>query len=332
MKMAAVAKLGQLVTDASIILILQPDKPDGDSVASALALEELLADMGKTIHHFCAGRVEPYLGYLPGWDRISDEWPGRYDLSLAVDIAGDALIPRLLEQHKPQLLTKPAAVLDHHTSDIKLSFASLEVFDAAAAATGELIYLVAKKLHWPINQRAAEYLIASIQADTLNLSTPSTSTRTVAAFARLVKQGNVSLSSLSRRFRDATALDPDIMQLKGRLLAQVEFYADSQLAVLVVSGDLLKQYRQRTSLSAIVFNDMLHVRGVKIAAVMNDYGTLVRVLLRARVPIAAELAEAYGGGGHPMAASFASNDKTLPEIKQDCIQLAARLLQQHETN
>lgn len=332
MKTAAVNQLGRLVTDAQTVLVLQPDKPDGDSVASALAIEEMLGDMGKTVHHYCAGRVEPYLGYLPGWDRVSDEWPKRYDAALALDIAGDALVPRLLERHKPELVTKPCAVLDHHTSDIKLSFASLEVFDPAAAATGELIFAVARKLKWPINPRAAGYMVASIQADTLNLTSPSTSVRTVETFARLVKLGNLSLHELSQRFRDATALDPDIMRLKGHLLTQVEFYAGNRIALLAVSEELLKEYRQRTSLSAIVFNDMLHTRGVKIAAVANDYGTMVRVLLRARVPLAAPIAEAFGGGGHPMAASFASDQKALEQVKQEYIELATKLLQQHETN
>ena len=46
--MKATDELGKLVEAATTILILQPEKPDTDSLTSSLALEQALGDIGKT--------------------------------------------------------------------------------------------------------------------------------------------------------------------------------------------------------------------------------------------------------------------------------------------
>ena len=45
-----IKQIDQLVKGAKTIVIIQADNPDGDSLASALALEQILEDLGKTTH------------------------------------------------------------------------------------------------------------------------------------------------------------------------------------------------------------------------------------------------------------------------------------------
>ena len=58
------------LVDYNKILILQPENPDGDSVASALALEEILADAGKQVIIYAYTNIPDYLKYIQGLDRI----------------------------------------------------------------------------------------------------------------------------------------------------------------------------------------------------------------------------------------------------------------------
>ena len=54
------------------VLIVQPENPDGDSVASALALEEILGDTGKKVVIYSYVHIPEYLRYIAGQDRITD--------------------------------------------------------------------------------------------------------------------------------------------------------------------------------------------------------------------------------------------------------------------
>ena len=62
-------KIQGILADAQRVVILQADNPDGDSLGSALALEQILGDMGKEPILYCGVDIPQYLRYLPGWDR-----------------------------------------------------------------------------------------------------------------------------------------------------------------------------------------------------------------------------------------------------------------------
>ena len=266
--------------------------------------------------YYTGGRVEPYLGHLPGWDRVSGDWPDQYDLAILVDTAVPNQVARMLGAHHSALRKRPWVVIDHHGGDrTVMEGMSLELLDTKAAATSEILYRIAKTLKWPLNERACQRLVASLFADTLNLTTPSVTPHTIEVFAALVKLGEVNVSALHRAYREAAATDPDLLAVKGQLLQSIEFFADSQIALVVAPQEMVKAYRQRTSLSALVMFEMLWARGVKVSAVMSDYGTIVRTSLRAREPIAAKVATELGGGGHPMAAAFGDDTTPLPELK-----------------
>jgi phosphoesterase RecJ-like protein len=327
-KRTDILELGRLVSEAKTILLLQPDKPDGDSLASMLALEEILGDMGKTTHMFTGGRVESYLSHLPGWDRVSNEWPDKYDLAIIVDTAVPNQAARLLGAHHPAMRKHPLVVIDHHSGHVSIDGTTLTLVNTAAAATSELIYKISRTLKWPLNERACQRLVASLFADTLNLTTPSVTPKTIETFAAIVKAGNVNVSALHRAFRESAATDADLLAVKGQLLQAVEFFANGQVALVVVPQELVKTYRNRTSLSALVLYEMLWARGVVVAAAMSDYGTIIRTSLRAREPIAAKVATKLGGGGHPMAAAFGDDKTPLDELKTKLVLELAKALRE----
>jgi phosphoesterase RecJ-like protein len=329
-KRADILELGRLVDEAKVILLLQPDKPDGDSLASTLALEEIFGDMGKTTHMFTGGRVEPYLSHLPGWDRVSNEWPDKYDLAILVDSAVPDQSARMLSAHHSALRKHPFVIIDHHDGHELIDGATMALVDPRAAATSEVLYRIVRTLKWPLNERACQRLVASLFSDTLNLTTPSVTPKTIQVFAALVKTGNVDVSALHRAFRESAATDPDLLAVKGRLLEAVEFFADGQIALVVAPQEMVKEYRQRTSLSALVLFEMLWARGVKAAAVMSDYGTIIRTSIRAREPIAGKVATEFGGGGHPMAAAFGDDTTPLEELKNNLVLELAKALRELE--
>ena len=84
------------VDAAQTITVIQAENPDGDSLGTALALEEILTDLGKTVHLYCPVDIPKYLRYAKGWDRITDEFAFGDDLYIIVDTASKTLLEKAL--------------------------------------------------------------------------------------------------------------------------------------------------------------------------------------------------------------------------------------------
>ena len=56
-------KIKTAIENANDILIIQADNPDGDSLGSALALEQIIGDMGKTPSLYCGVDIPYYLKF-----------------------------------------------------------------------------------------------------------------------------------------------------------------------------------------------------------------------------------------------------------------------------
>lgn len=326
-------QLGELVDAAQHILLLSPDHMDGDSLATMLALEEILGDLGKDITMYATGRVEDYLKHLPGWDRVGDRWPAGFDLAVLVDTGAPSSVPRLLELHHAELRRRPWVVMDHHGSRTPFEGAILEIADGSVASTSELVYRAALELGWPLNPHACRLMVNSIMADTLNLTNSLATPATVAAFADLVQRGSLNLAEIHRAYREASAFEAKHLFLKGQLLQSLELHGNGRIAVVTVPQAVLKQYRDEVNPAALIFADILWAKGVEVAVVINEYPNVVRTSLRSRGPIAGPVAVRFGGGGHPAAAAFPAEGKTATEIKDALIPVILEELgREHETD
>ncbi|HET6863903.1 MAG TPA: hypothetical protein VFH37_01760, partial [Candidatus Saccharimonadales bacterium] len=63
-------KIQSQVSQASHVVIIQADNPDADSLASSLALEQILGDLGKDVTLYCGVDLPSYLSYVSGADRV----------------------------------------------------------------------------------------------------------------------------------------------------------------------------------------------------------------------------------------------------------------------
>src|ERR1700753_2439338 len=165
-------KIKQLVDDAQRILVIQADNPDADSLGSSLALEHILGDLGKNVYMYCGVDMPGYLRYMNGWDRVLNEVPSNFDLSIIVDASTYTLFDQLEKSgHWGWVKSKPCIVLDHHaTVDKPLDFATISVVDdKEAASTGQLIFRIAREVDWQVSTEAAAHIMTSILGDTQGL-------------------------------------------------------------------------------------------------------------------------------------------------------------------
>lgn len=322
----------QLVTDATKIIIIQAENPDGDSLGSALALEEILGDAGKEVSLYCPVDIPKYLRYFSGWDRVTSSFDTKADLAIIVDTSADILLSKVLETRgvRHYLETHPVIAIDHHTTESSLSFPVTEVFENAAA-TSEIILRIANEAGWTVNAQAAEHLLGSLLSDTLGLSTQNVTKQSYGTAAQLIELG-AHPSVVEEKRREFMKKAPEILAYKGKLIERIEYFLEGKLALVHIPFDEIEQYSDKYNPSVLVMDEMRLVEGVDIAVAFKTYpdGKLTGKL-RSNIPISEQVAGYFGGGGHPYAAGFRIYDDYDTACRELLSATEKALKEYHET-
>jgi len=325
------SQIANLIDEANSIVIVQADNPDADSLGSALALESILGEMGKQPYLYCAVDMPGYLRYMSGWDRIQNDLPKNFDASIIVDASTMTLLEKLTQSgQQGWLAKKPCIVLDHHkTVENPVPFSTVTINDPGRASAGELIFLIAKQLKWTVPLEAQEYLMTSILGDTQGLTNSLASSETYRIIAEFIDNG-VDRPALEELRREFGKMPVEIFKYKGDLIKRTEFAAGGKIATVTIPQDEINEFSPLYNPAPLIQNDILQTTGVKIAIVFKQYGDgKVTAAIRSNQgsPVAGELAEHLGGGGHAFAAGFKITDgRSFAEIKDDCLNFASELI------
>jgi len=322
-------QIQRLLAAAQKVVIIQADNPDGDSLASALALEQILGDMGKTPWLYCGVDIPSYLRHMPGWDRVTGELPSQFDLSIIVDTSANSLLETLhVSPQRSWVTSRPVVIIDHHDVEITIPYATV-VCNHPAVAASEVIYELARQLDWPLNLQAKKSLATAIMSDSLGLTTQSTTARSIMIISELVA-GGVSIAELENARRDMQRKSPDLVHYKGRLLERVEYYSDDQVATITIPWEEIERYSPFYNPSILALDEMRLTTNTRVAIAFklyNDGHVTGKIRANYGNPIANDLAAHFGGGGHPYASGFKiPAGRPFNEIKSECIEFATQLL------
>jgi bifunctional oligoribonuclease and PAP phosphatase NrnA len=322
-----------LIESANKIIIIQAENPDGDSLGSALALEEILSDIGKDVRLYCDVETPKYMRYINGWDRVTQDFDTSADLAIIVDTTSDTLIGKSLQipgvRHFFE--SHPVLVIDHHIEmDATLSFDHTLV-NEPAVSTSQVIYKMVAEWGWTINQQAAESMLAAMLSDSLGLTTQNVDEAAYATAAKLAGLG-ASPSVIENRRREFMKKSAEILTYKGILLSRIEYFLEGKLAVIRIPWEEIQQYSDQYNPSVLVLDEMRLVEGVEIGVAIKTYpdGKLTGKL-RSNSPISESVAGFFGGGGHKYAAGFRvfeSIDTIIPEL----INATDKALKDHDSD
>lgn len=322
-----------IIEAASRIVVIQAENPDGDSLGSSVALEEILGDLGKDVILYCPVNIPSYLGYIKGWDRVTDEFPRDFDVSIIVDTASATLLERAIVPENASLISKrPSIVVDHHVTEGTIPFEHLAITDATRVATGELIYAWAEDAGWAINSQASENLAISILADSLGLMTENTTSQSIRTVADLVDAG-ASLSEIDNRRRDFMKKSPEILAYKGRLLERIEYFNDGSLALVHIPWEEIVEYSNQYNPSMLVIDEMRLVNNVRVAIAIKTYpdGKITgKIRCNTGAKVADKIAGYFGGGGHAYVAGFRTYSDNYEEVKADLVGAVHKILKDYD--
>jgi phosphoesterase RecJ-like protein len=306
----------KFVNENKKICVIQAENPDGDSLGSAGALEEILAD--NEVSLYCPVDIPKYLRYLEVWSRVAKDFDYSADAYIIVDAAAEVLLSKTLKDQaaREALETKPVMVIDHHETEPDFQFEYLAILDKRPSAT-ELIYEVSKGAEFTINAEAAQNLLAGLMSDTLGLTIESVTSGDYRLAAELLDLG-ANIAALEESRREYMKKSPRILDYKADLIKRIEYHLDGKLATTLIPWEDIREYSDEYNPNVLILEEMRLVEGVEVAMAIKTYpdGKLTGKI-RTSKPIAEEIAGYFGGGGHKYASGFRVYDtyeKVLPEI------------------
>ncbi|HNS20488.1 MAG TPA: bifunctional oligoribonuclease/PAP phosphatase NrnA [Sedimentisphaerales bacterium] len=316
----AYRRAAELIDGAEHILVTTHLRPDGDACGCVAAMTHVLRESGKTVRPLFVSPMPDWYGFLfdekvpvLGEDVQTEDLVGGklgpVDLVVILDTNSYSQLPGF-DDYLRRVGT-PVLVVDHHaTSD---GLGRVEITDPTAAAAGLVLLEFLKQLGRPITRTVAQALFVAIATDTGWFHLRNTDSRVFAACAELIDLG-VDANDLYRKLYQT--FSPARFRLMTVLLERVELHLDGRYA----SQYLLREDFERTGAAyrdtENMVNECQRIGSVQVAALFVELRDgRIRCSLRSRpdsqhccgtdAPSAvdvSEIAAAFGGGGHRMAA------------------------------
>jgi len=287
------------------VLVASHENPDADTLGAALGIATIVERRGGQAQLLCADPVPPLYRFLAGMDRFrTDPDPGMEpDLLVVCDCGALDRLGALGERQAALFGRLPRVIVDHHASNAEGG--AEDWVDPGAAATCELVTLLAVKLGVPLDANAgalASALMAGIVMDTATFAHPNATPRTLAASAALVEAG-APLAEISRRLYRSK---PDAqLRLLGRVLHRLQTAAGGRIVWSELRSVDHDETGALASHSEGIIDLLSQSETADVAILFKEAdaeSTRISVRTRTGGVDATELTGAFGGGGHARAA------------------------------
>ena len=287
--------------NANSILLCTHAQPDGDAIGSTLAMGLGLRFLGKDVTLLDADPVPTQMRFLPGAaDFVQPEAVrGKaFDAALAIDTA----TVELLGASKDAFFAAPVTlVMDHHPDNPR--YAQYNTVDGRASAAGCIVRRCLKALGIPVTQEIAACLYCALSTDTGNFRFQNTNAETFSIMAELMETG-FDLPAAARPLHQLR--EEPHARLLGRALSSLKLFAGGKCACMRLTQADYQAAGALPEHNTNIVNYALDIPGVEMAFLAEEReNDTVKASLRAVPPWnVSEIAKAFGGGGHKLAAGL----------------------------
>ncbi len=294
-----------LLTQRRRFLLLIHHSPDGDAIASSLALGLILRRLGKEADVVCADPIPVQFQFLPGVGLIKhDFFVGDYDVIVTLD-CGDSRRTGFRQRLKSLLNHRGAKLvnIDHHPKNDLHALADYNYVDQLAPSTSFLVYELSRGLGVNLDHKIATCLLTGLYTDTGGFKHPNTTAEALKFASRLLTCG-ARLKDITTHISQPTSVQR--LKLWGIALSRVRSHPAYNLVTSVVyARDIISSGATDADLAGIfALLTTIPARVVALVIYSSNGRTEVRMRTNDRTVNLARLAAYVGGGGQRQSAGF----------------------------
>jgi len=309
----------KVINEGIRFLVASHESPDGDAVASTLALTNALRDLGKDVVAYNVDAVPSMFKFLPGVETIVSDLNGvpPFDAGFILDAGELRRAGGNLENLCSVLIN-----IDHHP--YSENFGQIRYVDEKASATGTLIFRILDQMGFEITKDVALCIYTAILADTGSFRYSNANPEAFTVAALMVERGVDPWGIASGLYESQEA---ERLRLLARALSTLQLSQCGQLASVCVTLEMYDQTKTGPEHTDGFINYPRSIRGVEVALFFREIEPgFFKVGFRSKGNVdVGSLAKELGGGGHHNAAG-ASIRGELEEVRSLVMQRLSPLL------
>lgn len=286
----------EFITEHDDFLVVAHLQPDGDAIASTLAMGWVLKQLGKSYLLVNEDSLPEKFHGLPGIAQVMDRTGLPHDRKfqhvITLDCADFSRVGSLRDRFadNAQILN-----IDHHPTNDR--FGTHHLVEPTAAATVEIVYDLAVHFNLKLNDEFANLIYAGLLTDTGGFRYSSTTSKVMhmaAALLDLGAQGPELAESLLERMTIKQ------MSLLQKALPGLTFSKDHKIAWIIVSSELMDEVGAASDDLDGLINYPRSIEGVEVGMLLKQrHSETYKVSLRSTGSVDVSIiAKRYGGGGH----------------------------------
>lgn len=298
------------LTDASIV-ILPHISPDGDTLGATKALYEYLRVNNDRVWIVLDDPIPFNLEFLNVPVMAEEAFR---ELNITPDVLfciDSSDLGRLGPRQKMLESAGKTVNIDHHKTNIM--YGDINVVDALASSTGEMIYELIADAGGIITPEIAEAVYVAISTDTGSFKYSNTSAKTMKISGKLIDAG-IDLNYINTELYQNKPLEK-ILILKAAM-QNMRLVNDGKLAITYVSLADMETFGIKTLDTDGVSEFFRDIHGVEVVILLKEKEKNVfKGSLRSKHDFdVAELALNYNGGGHAKAAGLTIYGELEPSV------------------
>jgi len=277
-------------------LVASHEGPDGDALASTLALTNALREMGKEVVAYNRDGVPSPFDFLPGAQSVvcSLEGEADFDAGFVLD-AGELRRAGTHLRDRCRVLVN----IDHHP--YSENFGAIHFVDEKASATGALVYRILKAAGHDISSNVATCIYTAVLSDTGSFRYSNADPEAFRIGAEMVEKGVSPWDIASCLYESQGA---ERLRLLARALATLTVSPRGRYASVSVTTSMYEETGTGPEHTDGFVNYPRSVRGVEVALFFRQIRPAAyKVGMRSKGQIdVGALSRHFGGGGHHNAA------------------------------
>ena len=307
-----------LIKESESIALFTHENPDGDAIGSVMAFYEFLIVMNKSVD-IVMDNIPPVFSFISNLDKAICKSDKKYDLAIVLDCANKERIGQtdnIFDRCKKKIN------IDHHYTNTDYGDINYVVPNAPACC--QIVYYLFKDLNIPISLEMGEAIMTGVITDTSGFRNDNVDKDTFALAANMRDKGIDVYKIYNRTLCRKSMPQVALMRMA---LDRLEILHDGKIAFTYLSKEDMDNVGAKLGDHEGLVDIGRNIEGVEVSIFLREddgYKVSLRSNGSARVN---EIAAAFGGGGHVMAAGAKIN-MPFKETKEALIRETIKVMEQ----